>query len=331
MPEKINVAIVNSIEPAAMDIIRGVSDDLSVVDLSSMTRAERKGDRSRSAELDRALAEAEVVFALKLPERFVERAVHLKWLQSISTGVDRILTPALAESSVVLTNMSGIHEVTMSEFVLMLMLMFVKGAPRSFQQKIEGRFKWFSMDVLTGKTVGVIGLGRIGREVARVSRLFGMNVVGTKRTVAPGDVVENVERVLPLSRLPELLAQSDFVVLALPLTDESRGLIGETELRAMKPTARLINVARGPIVDEPALIRALQEKWIAGAGLDVFAEEPLPADNPLRRIESVIFSPHVSGDIGEYDEYAARLFAENLRRYLSGRPLLNVVDKTRGY
>jgi len=140
-----------------------------------------------------------------------------------------------------------------------------------------------------------------------------------------------VDLLLPLVRLHELLERSDFVVLALPLTEESRGLIGEAELKAMKPTARLINVSRGALVDEPALIRALQEGRIGGAGLDVFAQEPLPADSPLRRMQNVIFSPHVSGDIAEYDVGASRLFAENLQRYLSGMPLLNVVDKVRGY
>ncbi len=331
MTEKVQVALVNSIVPEAIDIIRNVSECIDIVDLSDLTRAERKGDKSRSAELDRALANAEVVFALKLPEKFVERATNLKWVQTISTGVDRIMTPELALSSVIVTNMSGIHEVTMGEFVLMLMLMFVKGAPRSFYQQIEGRFKWFPMDVLTGKTVGIVGFGRIGREVARVSKFFGMKVIATRRTAVEGEVGENADLVLPLARLAELLGQSDFVVLGLPLTDESRGLIGEAAFRAMRPTARLINVSRGGIVDEPALIRALQEKWIAGAGLDVFAVEPLPADSPLRHMQNVIFSPHVSGDIAEYDVYAARLFADNLRRYLSGQPLLNVVDKSRGY
>ncbi len=331
MSETVHVVVVNAIKPEAMDIIRGVSDDLVVVDAADLARAERRGDFSRAAELDRVLATAEVVYALKLPPRFVERAPRLRWLQTISTGVERILSPELARGPVVVTNMSGIHEVTMSEFVLMLMLMFVKDAPRGFYQQIEGRFKWFPMDVLQGKTVGIVGLGRIGREVARVSRFFGMKVIGTRRSAVEGATEENVDLVLPLARLHQLLAASDFVVLALPLTNESRNLVGEPELRAMRPSARLINVSRGAIVDEPVLIRALQEKWIAGAGLDVFVQEPLPADSPLRRMQNVIFSPHVSGDIAEYDVGAARLFAENLQRYLAGQPLLNVVDKERGY
>ena len=331
MDEKLHVVVVNYIEPEAMDIIRAVSDAIVVTDASALARAERNGDASRGAELDQVLASADVVYALKLPDRFVERAPRMRWLQTISTGVDRILSPELVNSPVTVTNMSGIHEVTIAEFVLMHMLMFVKDAPRSFYQQIEGRFKWFPMDVLTGKTVGIIGLGRIGREVARVVRFFNMKVVATKRTATQGDIEENVDLLLPLAKLHDLLQQSDFVVLALPLTPESRNLIGEPELRAMKPTAKLINVSRGAIVDEPALIRALQEGWIGGAGLDVFVQEPLPADSPLRRMQNVIFSPHVSGNIAEYDVGAARLFAENLRRFLAGEPLLNIVDKERGY
>jgi len=329
--QKTHVVVVNAIEPEAMRMIREVSDDIDVVDVADLTRAERKGDMSRSAELDGALAAAEIVFALKLPDRLVQRSPKLKWIQTISTGVDRILTPELARSPVVVTNMSGIHEVTMAEFVLMLMLMFVKQMPRAFYQQIEGRWKWYPVDVLTGRTVGVIGFGRIGREVARYCRFAGMRVVTTHRSAADGDTAENVDLVLPMSRLHDVLGQSDFVVLALPLTAETRGLIGEAELAAMKPTARLINVSRGQIVDEPALTRALHEGRIAGAGLDVFAVEPLPADSPLRHMPNVIMSPHVSGDTGDYDILAARLFAENLRRYLGGRPLLNIVDKALGY
>ena len=331
MDDKLRVVVVNSIDPKAMDILGAVSGDIVVTDAADLARAERNGDMSHSAELDDVLSEADVIYALKLPQRLCARAPRLKWIQTISTGVEKILTPEIVDSPLVVTNMSGIHEVTIAEFVLMLMLMFVKDAPRSFHQQIEGRFKWFPMDVLTGKTVGIVGFGRIGREVARVVRFFNMKVVATRRSAAVGDVEENVDLLLPLVRLHELLERSDFVVLALPLTDESRNLIGEAELKAMKPTARLINVSRGAIVDEQALIRALQEGSIAGAGLDVFVQEPLPAESPLRRMQNVIFSPHVSGDIAEYDVGAARLFAENLRRYQSGMPLFNVVDKARGY
>ena len=331
MADKLSVVVVNTIDEEALQLIRGVSERLAVTDVSGLTRAERKGDLTHAGELDGVLRDAEVVYALKLPERLLERCPNLKWIQTISTGVERVLDDGLVRSPVVVTNMSGIHEVTMAEFVLMLMLMFVKHAPRSFYQQIEGRFKWFPVDVLSGKTVGIIGLGRIGREVARVASFFEMRVVATKRSATSAGTADHVDLLLPATQLDELLGQSDFVVLALPLTAESRNLIGEAELRSMKPTGYLINVSRGGIIDEALLVRALEEGWIAGAGLDVFAQEPLSADSPLRHMRNVIFSPHVSGDIEQYDVGAARLFVENLRRYLDGAPLLNVVDKSAGY
>jgi phosphoglycerate dehydrogenase-like enzyme len=187
------------------------------------------------------------------------------------------------------------------------------------------------MDVLTGKTVGIIGLGRIGREVARVVRFFNMKVVATKRTATQATLRRTSTCCCHWRVCTTCCSRATSSFWRCQLTPESRNLIGEPELRAMKPTAKLINVSRGAIVDEPALIRALQEGWIGGAGLDVFVQEPLPADSPLRRMQNVIFSPHVSGDIAEYDVGAARLFAENLRRFLAGEPLLNIVDKERGY
>ncbi len=330
MAAKVDVVVVNRIAPEALEALRA-DPRLNVIDASDLARLERNGDLSRSNELDEILGLGEVVYALKLPERILDRAPMLRWIQTISTGVDKILTPELAASRVTVTNMSGIHEMTIAEYVLMVMLMFVKQIPRSFYQQIEGRWKWYPVDVLKGKTVGIIGLGRIGREVARVCRLFDMRVVATRRSAVFGESADNVDMVYSLKALHDFLSVSDFVVLALPLTAESGGLIGEMELRAMKPAARIINVARGEIIDEPVLVRALQEGWIAGAGLDVYADEPLSPDSSLRHMENVIFTPHVAGDLEQYDMMAAAFFAQNLRRYLDETPLLNVVDKTRGY
>jgi phosphoglycerate dehydrogenase-like enzyme len=207
----------------------------------------------------------------------------------------------------------------------------------------DGRWDLFAGPEVRGQTMGIVGYGSIGREVGRLARAFGMRVLATKRRAeerrgtgyelpALGDPEGTVpDQIFPPSRLREMLAQSDFVVLAVPLAPETEGLIGEGELRAMKPNAYLVNIARGPIVNEAALIRALQEGWIAGAGLDVFAQEPLPPDSPLWGMENVILSPHVAGFTIHYDERAADLFAENLRRYLAGEPLLNRVDRGRGY
>ncbi|MCK4221357.1 MAG: D-2-hydroxyacid dehydrogenase [Dehalococcoidia bacterium] len=329
--ESVNVVVTNSMGDEALQRINNVSPRIRLTDVSDFARGEGKGDFSRKEQLDAVLAEAEVVYALKPPKNLVGRAPRLRWIQMYSTGVDGVLDDELRRSSVEVTNMSGCHETSMCEFVLMLMLMFVKQAPRSFCQKVNKEYQWFPVGVLRSKTVGLVGLGRVGREVARLAKVFGMRVIATRRSAKRVSRARCVDKVLPREQLEELLSDSDFVVLALPLTSETRGLIGEKELRAMKPTAYLINVARGGLVDEKALVRALDERWFAGAGLDVFGTEPLPGDSPLRGFPNVIFSPHVAGDIEDYNVRAAELFCENLRRYLDGRRLLNLVDKTKGY
>jgi phosphoglycerate dehydrogenase-like enzyme len=207
----------------------------------------------------------------------------------------------------------------------------------------KGKWNLLLGTELRGKTLGVVGYGSIGREVGRIAtRGFAMRVLaltrgGDKRDRGyhePG--VGDPDGTLPdawftRAQLLDLLAQSDFVLIATPLTDETRGMIGARELRAMKPTAFLVNIARGGIVDEAALVRALKENWLAGVGLDVFEKEPLPADSELWKLENALISPHVSGATRHYDERAEELFCENLRRYLRGEYLLNLVDITKGY
>jgi phosphoglycerate dehydrogenase-like enzyme len=179
--------------------------------------------------------------------------------------------------------------------------------------------------------VGIVGLGHIGREVARLAKAFGMRVLATRRSARKSRRAKYVDHLFSPDKLRDLLSESDYVVLTLALTPETRGIIGEAELRSMKPTAYLINVARGGLVDEAALVRALEEQRIAGAGLDVFTTEPLPQDSPLWGFENVIISPHIAGGMEDYVARATAVFCENLRRYLGGRRLINVVDKGKGY
>ena len=219
----------------------------------------------------------------------------------------------------------------MGEVVLEMMLMFVKDAPACLRMKQAREWRRYRPKLLRGQTVGILGLGVVGREIARLCKAFGMKVIGVRRSGGPESPFPDVDRVYPRERLPELLAESDFVVLALPLTKETKGMIGEKELRGMKPSAYLINVARGAIVDEGALIRALEEKWIAGAGLDVFIQEPLPPESKFYELPNVIFSPHISGDMPDYESRATEVFCENLRRYLAGEPFLHEVDKEKEY
>jgi len=313
--------------------ITTISPDIKLTDASDLFRAERNGDSAAREKLDALLAEAEVIYGLRLPEDVIARAPRLKWTQTMSAGVNWHLdnVTGLRESPVILTSVSGIHATPISEFILGLMLMFVKQSPHCFEQKQEKQWKRFMPAVLRSKTIGIVGLGSIGRETARLAKAFGMRVVATRRSAKRLTRARYVDTVFPPEQLKELLSESDFVVIALPLTPETNRLIGERELKAMKSTAYLINIGRGEIVDEEILIRALDEKWIAGAGLDVFANEPLSADSRLWELPNVIYSPHVAGGMEDYNLKATELFCENLRRYLDGKKLRNVVNKKWGY
>jgi phosphoglycerate dehydrogenase-like enzyme len=286
--------------------------------------------------LEAALADTEVLYGFPpSPERAREllaRAPGLRWFQAASAGVDRLEQSGFLERQVVVTNSSGVAATPIGEYVLMVMLMFAKGAHRLLRAQAERRWTRFLPAELRGRTVGVVGMGHIGTEVARLAQAFGCRVlairgsaVGRRQGQPPAD------ELLPPSDLSYLLSESDYVVLAVPLTDRTRRLIGEQELRAMKPTAVLINISRGAVVDEAALVRALKEGWIGGAGLDVFEREPLSEESELWGMENVIVSPHVSGATQVYFQRAVPIFCDNLRRYLGGRPLLNVIDPQRGY
>ena len=326
----LNVLLTASMGEEFLERIRAVSPRIKLDDVSDLVAAEQRQDFSRQEELDARLSRAEVIYALRLPGNVIARAPGLKWVQVISAGVDRFFDNDFRRSPVMVTNVSGIHATTISEFVLQVMLMFAKQAPLCFRLKQEKQWQRFNTTVLRSRTVGIVGLGHIGREVARLAKAFGMRVIATRRS-ARAARARYVDLLLPSRELPELLSESDFVVLSLPLTSETSQLMGEKEFRMMKPTAYLINIARGSIVDEKALVRALDEKWIAGAGLDVFAVEPLPADSRLWEMPNVIFSPHIAGSMEDYIARATGIFCENLRRYLGGQRLLNVVSKKKGY
>ena len=329
--ESVNVLVTRGIGDECLKQIADVSPRIKLMDASDLIRAEMNGDTAAKEKLDALFVEAEVIFGFFYPHSIVSRAPNLKWIQLTSAGVDRFLDDEMVASPVVLTNVSGIHATPIGEFVIELMLMFVKKAPECFQLKQDKQWQRLNPTVLRSKTVGIVGLGSIGREVARLSKSFGMKVMATRRSVKREGRARYVDIMLPPDQLDRLLSDSDFVVLAVPLTSETRKLIGEKELRTMKSTAYLINIARGGIIDEEVLIRALEEKWIAGAGLDVFATEPLPPDSRLWELPNVIFSPHISGGMEDYNIRATEVFLENLRRYLDGKKLLHVVDKKKGY
>jgi phosphoglycerate dehydrogenase-like enzyme len=294
---------------------------------------------TRTEEFLSHLGEAEVLCAYKLPDNVRELAPRLRWLQYPGAGVDTLQTTGLleADSGVIVTSASGIHTTNISEYVFGSMLMFNRAWPEMV--RLQDRHiwprnpNWYNLRAreLAGQTLGIVGLGSIGRRVAQLGRAFGMIVLGMRRSVSSGEKDPDVDQLYGLGQLHDLLRRSDYVVLATPLTAETEKMIGAPELKAMRPNAYLVNIARGRVIDEPVLIRALKEGWIAGAGLDVTLEEPLPPDSPLFSMPNVILTPHISGVSDNYDQRLTALFAENLRRYSAGEPLLNQYDATRGY
>ncbi len=331
--ESVNVLLVNLTphRPTSEKSLRQItatSPRIELQDISDLVSAEQAGDVAASKRLDALLAEAEVIYGSPLPRNFIARAPKLKWIQHPMAGVERFMSADFIESPIILTNTSGMHG-QVAELVLAMILMFAKQAQLCFRLKQEKRWQSFNPEVLDSKTVGIVGLGSIGQQVARLAKTFDMQVVATRARRTARSRYADV--MLPPERLKELLSQSDFVVVAVPSTPETRGLVGEAELRAMKPTAYFINIARGDVVDEEALILALSEHWIAGAGLDVFATEPLPVGSQLWDFPNVIITPHIGGRMTTYFEKATDIFCENLRRYVNGQKLRNVIDKKKGY
>ncbi len=329
--EPVRVVVSSNIEEECLRSISGVSPRIELFNAASLVRAEYKGDSAAKVQLDAALAGAEIVYGLRVPQNLLSRAPDLKWIQVMSAGVDWILDDTMRESRVLLTNVSGIHAIPISEYVLAMMLTFAKQVSLWLQLKQDRKWQRFPMNLLHGKTVGVVGLGSIGQQIARLAHAFGMRVIATRRKVSRTGRARNVDIILPGSGLEQLLRESDFVVLAVPLTPETERLIGEAELKMMKPTAVLINIARGKVVDEKALAHAVEEGWIAGAGLDVYTTEPLPADSLLWGLPNVVLTSHIAGGMGTYTQEATAIFCRNLERYLGGKRLLNLVDKKQGY
>ncbi len=294
---------------------------------------------TRTEDFRARLQDAEIVCSYWMPDDWRTLAPRLRWLQCSGAGVDGLLPTGIldSDSGITVTTAAGIHASTISEYVFGSMLMFNRNWPemvRLQDRRIWPRSAgWYNLGgrELVDQTIGIVGLGSIGRRVAQLGRAFGMRVIATRRTVHEGEQDPDVDRLYAMEQLHDLLLQSDYVVLAVPLTQETEKLIGEAELRIMRPHTYLINVARGHVIDEVALIRALQERWIAGAGLDVTEEEPLPADSPLYAMQNVILTPHISGLSVRYDQRLTALFADNIHRYRSAQPLRNRYDPDRGY
>ena len=296
-----------------------------------------------------AIARSEVLYTTGYyPEP--EQAPKLRWIQMNSAGVNHALHHHIVQAEdIVVTTISGIHASNMAQYCLMAMLMFNYQMRQAFE--LQNRAEWpekphsvFSPVDMDLQTVGIVGYGSIGRELARLCSSIGMTVLASKRDISSTDeanayVMEGLgdpsgdipDRIYPAATIGSMAKDSDYLVVTVPLTDSTRHLVNDEVLDAMKDTAVLINVSRGAVVDEMALITALSSGQIAGAALDVFEEEPLPNTSPLWNLDNVIITPHLSGFTRDYHDKAARVFKENLRRYVENRPLLNQLDRAKGY
>ena len=340
------VVVTFALEPEHADRIRAVDPSVEVrvlgqdrlAEILETTRfpSERQAATPRD-EIVEALGDAEVLFsywagAMRRVVQASEPPSSLRWVQLSSAGADRVDPALITEAGITFTTASGLHAVPIAEFVITYMLMLEKGWPRLWQSQVAGTYdRTVVPGDLAGKTVGIVGMGTIGRECARLARGLGCRTLGMRRSFTERGPDAEADEAVPPGDLEYLLAESDFVVIAAPLTEETRGMIGAAQLAAMQPSAYLLNIARGELIDEPALIDALRARTIAGAALDVFEREPLPSDSPLWQLDNVILTPHVTGGVEDYSGRATEIFCSNLERYLRGEPLENVVDPSKGY
>jgi len=321
-------------------------DPITVVVLANPTDPELAMLEELPAETTLAVGDSTEAFARAAPEASVilnwsgpvellrqvfPMCPRVRWVHNRSAGLDGVLFPELVESTVPVTNGSGVFSPPLGEFALAAILYFAKDLRRMIRSQEAGLWDQFDMPEIAGQTVGIVGYGDIGRAVAARVRPMGMRVLALKRHVPVYNVDPLVDKIYgPEGRL-EMIGRSDYIVAAAPLTEETRSMIGEPEFAAMKPDAVAINIGRGPVIDEAAMVRALTDRRIKGAALDVFDTEPLPPGHPLYKLGNVLLSPHCADHTPDWLERAMRFFIENFERFRKGEPLVNVVDKELGY
>jgi phosphoglycerate dehydrogenase-like enzyme len=339
------VLIAAALPPAVLEELAGLNGEVELTVLNEdQRRLLRSGFASNSSDDAEALREligdSEVIYftGIGIGPDLHQAARQARWIHTTADGVDDLIPKGYGRGSYVFTNSAGPHAISIGEHITMQALMLVKGASGYVRRQID--HKWERIPAaerrgraeLNGATAGIVGLGAIGVAAAERLRALGCRIIATRRSATERQTnVGPADELLPSSELPYLLRESDIVALTLPLTPESHHLIDAEALTMMKPSAFLINISRGPVVDEPALIEALREGRIAGAALDVFDQEPLPTDSPLWDLANLNITPHVSTTSEHFAQRQADLFRDNLRRYLNGEPLRNVVDPDRGY
>jgi phosphoglycerate dehydrogenase-like enzyme len=340
--EPVVVLIASPLESEFVAQIRAVDQRLEVLYEPSLLpppryRADHTGDPAwkrtpeQEAQFLNLLKRAEVLFDFDRAHvrDLATVAPRLRWVQATSAGIGQLVKRnGLDQTDMTFTTSSGVHARPLADFCLMAMLMFAKNYPWMERDKRAKRWGRYCGEELTGKTLALVGLGHVGQKVAAHGKSMEMRVIGMKRTPEP---VPHVDKVFRREDLHRMLAETDFLVLIAPHTSETEGMIGEPEFAVLKPAAVLINIARGTLVDEDALIRALREKRLAGAALDVFRHEPPPPDSPLWDMPNVIISPHSASTVAQENSRITNLFCHNLKRYLHGESLHNVLDTRRLY
>jgi phosphoglycerate dehydrogenase-like enzyme len=316
-----------------------LSADLADADLKLLAQLPPETDIAvgNSVEaFERLAAQATVILSWSLSGELLRdvfaMSPNVRWVHSRSAGLETVLFPALVESPVPLTNGRGVFSQSLGEFALGAILYFAKDFRRMNRNQEAGRWEPFDIVEIAGQTVGILGYGDIGRAVAARVRAMGMRVLAVRRRgPSPSQADPLAHQIFPPEGRMEMLAQSDYIVAASPLTAETRGIIGEREFQAMKPNAVVINLGRGPVIDEAAMVRALAGKRIKGAALDVFDTEPLPDGHPFYGLENVLLSPHCADHTPDWTDQAMRFFLAQFARFAAGQPLENVVEKGQGY
>lgn len=344
--QHIHVLSVLSLSEKHLARLQAVSPRLIV---SQRTLSRDQTHRASAEEFAAVLTpETEVLYTHTTPFP-LDQAPRLRWIQVNSAGIDLLYNTPVWQSEIAITNASGIHVVQIAEYVLGMLLAYAHHFPEAARLQAEARWPAMSAKLplstreLRGKTLGILGYGAIGREVARLAAAFGMRILATQRAgraasfdgwtpPGTGDLAGSIPaRFYDLSELHTMLPECDMLVLALPLSAQTRHLIGQAELALMRRHAFLVNIGRGPLIDHEALSAALQARSIGGVALDVTEPEPLPSSSPLWHLDNAIITPHISGMSAYYDERIVDLLCENLSRYLAGKPLLNLVQRDRGY
>jgi phosphoglycerate dehydrogenase-like enzyme len=274
------------------------------------------------------LARTEVLLTYRVAPGVLPAMPKLRWAQAMTAGVEHWLAMPDLPKNLTLTCARGTHRESMPENIIGALLYVAKPYAQAVEDQKQRKWAQKPARPLTGKTLGILGLGAIGQDVARIAAMLGLRVIGTRRRPQP---LDGVAEVLPPERTPEVLAQSDFVLLLLPSTPQTDNLIDASRLAMMKPTAWLLNFGRGQLIVDDDLVAAVKAKKIAGAMLDVYRQEPLPAEHPFWGTEGIIVLPHIGGPHPLRDAIVARLFVANLARFLDGRPLTEVVDRAAGY